>query len=125
MIGYSIDNPRSYLESNIIGTFNILEAVKNGDINHTLIASTSSAYGANKEMPFDEAKQIIKCLFMLQARKLAKLFHIHILIFIIYQLQILDSLQSVVHRRPEAWLYLSLLKLCMNKNLMIFIIMVK
>ena len=53
-VRYSIDNPRSYLESNIIGTFNILEAVKNGDINHTLIASTSSAYGANKEMPFDE-----------------------------------------------------------------------
>tara|TARA_A100001035_G_C27724702_1_gene473759 strand:- start:115 stop:1122 length:1008 start_codon:yes stop_codon:yes gene_type:complete len=53
-VRYSIDNPRSYLNSNINGTFNILELIKNNDIDHTLIASTSSVYGSNKEMPFLE-----------------------------------------------------------------------
>ena len=53
-VRYSIENPRSYLNSNISGTFNILELIKINDIKHTLIASTSSVYGSNKEMPFLE-----------------------------------------------------------------------
>ena len=56
-VRYSIENPRSYLESNIIGTFNILEAIKKGNIKHSLIASTSSAYGANEKMPFKESQK--------------------------------------------------------------------
>lgn len=57
-VRYSIDNPRSYLESNIIGTFELLEAARSFPPKHVLIASTSSAYGANKKMPF---KEIDKC----------------------------------------------------------------
>ena len=53
-VRYSIENPRSYLDSNIIGTFNILELIKKYKIKHTLIASTSSVYGSNTEMPFLE-----------------------------------------------------------------------
>ncbi len=53
-VRFSIDNPRSYLNANINGTFNILELAKIHGIKHTLIASTSSVYGANSEMPFLE-----------------------------------------------------------------------
>jgi UDP-glucuronate 4-epimerase len=53
-VRYSIDNPRAYLESNICGTFEILEAARAFPPKHLLIASTSSAYGANEEMPYSE-----------------------------------------------------------------------
>ena len=53
-VRYSIENPRSYLESNIVGTFEILEAARAHPPRHMLLASTSSAYGANTEMPYVE-----------------------------------------------------------------------
>ncbi len=53
-VRYSIENPRSYLESNINGTFELLEAARAFEPKHLLLASTSSAYGANEEMPFKE-----------------------------------------------------------------------
>lgn len=56
-IRYSIENPRSYLESNICGTFEILEAARVYPPAHMLLASTSSAYGADTEMPYRETQQ--------------------------------------------------------------------
>ncbi|MEM6371403.1 MAG: SDR family NAD(P)-dependent oxidoreductase [Pseudomonadota bacterium] len=53
-VRYSIDNPRSYVDSNLIGTFNLLEAVRATPCKHVLIASTSSVYGANAKMPYAE-----------------------------------------------------------------------
>ncbi|MCF2906220.1 GDP-mannose 4,6-dehydratase [Octadecabacter sp. CECT 8868] len=53
-VRYSIDEPRSYVDANIIGTFNLLEAVRATPVKHLLLASTSSAYGANTEMPYTE-----------------------------------------------------------------------
>ena len=53
-VRYSIDNPRSYLESNIVGTFELLEAARAFPPKHLLLASTSSAYGANPGMPYKE-----------------------------------------------------------------------
>lgn len=53
-VRYSIDNPRAYLESNIVGTFELLEAARANPPKHMLLASTSSAYGANEQMPFKE-----------------------------------------------------------------------
>ena len=53
-VRYSIDNPRSYLESNLVGTFELLEAARAHQPQHMLLASTSSAYGANTEMPYRE-----------------------------------------------------------------------
>ena len=53
-VRYSIENPRSYLESNLIGTFELLEAARAYPPKHMLLASTSSAYGANTEMPYRE-----------------------------------------------------------------------
>ncbi|MEL6640529.1 MAG: NAD-dependent epimerase/dehydratase family protein, partial [Pseudomonadota bacterium] len=53
-VRYSIENPRSYLEANIVGTFEILEAARSYPPKHMLLASTSSAYGANTQMPYTE-----------------------------------------------------------------------
>lgn len=53
-VRYSIENPRSYLDSNIAGTFELLEAARAFPPEHMLLASTSSAYGANTQMPYTE-----------------------------------------------------------------------
>ena len=54
-VRYSIENPRAYLESNINGTFELLEAARAYPPAHMLLASTSSAYGANEDIPYREA----------------------------------------------------------------------
>jgi len=53
-VRYSIEQPRSYLESNIGGTFELLEAARAHPPRHMLLASTSSAFGANTQMPYAE-----------------------------------------------------------------------
>ena len=53
-VRYSLENPRSYLESNIVGTFNVLECAREHAVGHLLMASTSSVYGANTTMPYAE-----------------------------------------------------------------------
>ncbi len=53
-VRYSLENPHAYVESNIIGFTNILEACRYGDVEHLAYASTSSVYGANTNMPFSE-----------------------------------------------------------------------
>ena len=54
-VRYSIENPRAYLESNINGTFELLEAARAFPPEHMLLASTSSVYGAGEEMPYRES----------------------------------------------------------------------
>ncbi len=54
-VRYSIDHPRSYVEANINGTFELLEAARATPVGHLLIASTSSVYGANTKMPYAES----------------------------------------------------------------------
>lgn len=56
-VRYSLENPRAYLESNIVGTFNIMEAAHAISVEHLLMASTSSVYGANEVMPFQETEK--------------------------------------------------------------------
>ena len=53
-IRYSLENPHSYVESNLIGFTNILEACRYARVAHLTYASTSSVYGANTKMPFSE-----------------------------------------------------------------------
>ena len=53
-VRYSIENPRAYMDSNIIGTYNVIELAKKINIKHLLISSSSSVYGANKKLPFRE-----------------------------------------------------------------------
>lgn len=53
-VRYSLENPRAYIESNVVGTFNVMEAARALRVGHLLMASTSSVYGANTEMPYAE-----------------------------------------------------------------------
>lgn len=53
-VRYSIEAPRTYLTSNLVGTFEVLEAARAYPPEHLLLASTSSAYGANTRMPYRE-----------------------------------------------------------------------
>jgi UDP-glucuronate 4-epimerase len=54
-VRYSIEKPQAYIDSNIIGTFNILEACRNYPVKHLVMASSSSVYGLNKNIPFSES----------------------------------------------------------------------
>ena len=70
-VRYSIENPRSYLDSNITGTFELLEAARAHPPAHMLLASTSSAYGANTEMPYRETDKADAPLTIYAATKKA------------------------------------------------------
>ena len=51
-VRYSLENPRAYVDSNIVGFMNILEACRHGEVEHLVYASSSSVYGANTRLPF-------------------------------------------------------------------------
>jgi UDP-glucuronate 4-epimerase len=70
-VRYSLENPRAYLDSNVIGTFNVMEAARRLKIEHLLMASTSSVYGANTEMPFTETEKADTQLTIYAATKKA------------------------------------------------------
>ncbi|MBY7144596.1 GDP-mannose 4,6-dehydratase [Virgibacillus sp. NKC19-3] len=53
-VRYSIENPDAYIQSNLIGFYNILEACRHYPVDHLIYASSSSVYGANKKVPFEE-----------------------------------------------------------------------
>lgn len=53
-VRYSIDNPRAYVDGNLVGSFNLLDIAKDLKPKHLLLASTSSVYGGNEVMPFRE-----------------------------------------------------------------------
>ncbi|EPX77714.1 NAD-dependent epimerase/dehydratase family protein [Litoreibacter arenae] len=57
-VRWSIENPRAYVDANLIGAFNVLEAVRAHPCDHLLMASTSSIYGANTEMPYQETHKV-------------------------------------------------------------------
>ena len=70
-VRYSLENPRAYLDANVIGTFNVMEAARRLKVDHLLMASTSSVYGANEEMPFDECEKADTQLTIYAATKKA------------------------------------------------------
>jgi UDP-glucuronate 4-epimerase len=70
-VRYSIDHPEVYVASNLVGTFNVLEAARRYTPKHLLAASTSSAYGANLEMPFRETDKAVHPMTLYAATKSA------------------------------------------------------
>ena len=54
-VRYSLENPRAYVDSNLVGTFNVLEVARELKPKHLMLASTSSVYGANTTMPYAES----------------------------------------------------------------------
>ncbi len=56
-VRYSIEHPRAYMESNLVGSFNVLELARQVRPRHLLLASTSSVYGGNESVPFIETER--------------------------------------------------------------------
>jgi UDP-glucuronate 4-epimerase len=70
-VRYSLEHPRSYVDTNLVGTFNIMEAARIGRVGHLMLASTSSVYGANEAMPFRETDRADTPLTIYAATKKA------------------------------------------------------
>ena len=70
-VRYSIENPHSYIDSNIVGFVNILEGCRHNDVKHLVYASSSSVYGANTTMPFSVHQNVDHPLALYGATKKA------------------------------------------------------
>lgn len=70
-VRYSLENPRAYVDANIVGTFNVMECARELAVDHLLMASTSSVYGANEDMPFDELERVETPMTLYAATKKA------------------------------------------------------
>jgi UDP-glucuronate 4-epimerase len=70
-VRYSIENPHSYIESNIVGTLHILEGCRHNNVQHLVYASSSSVYGANTTMPFSIHQNVDHPLALYGATKKA------------------------------------------------------
>jgi UDP-glucuronate 4-epimerase len=70
-VRYSLENPRAYIEANVVGTFNVMECARELEVDHLLMASTSSVYGANQDMPFTELEKADTQLTLYAATKKA------------------------------------------------------
>ena len=70
-VRYSLENPRAYIDANIVGTFNVMECARELAVDHLLMASTSSVYGANEDMPFDELERVETPMTLYAATKKA------------------------------------------------------
>ena len=68
-VRYSLENPRSYLSSNVDGSWNILELAGKHKVKHLMLASTSSIYGANPDVPFRETDRADEPLTIYAATK--------------------------------------------------------
>ena len=63
-VRYSLENPMAYIDSNIVGFVNILEACRHNEISHLIYASSSSVYGSNTKIPFSVHDNIDhQCLY--------------------------------------------------------------
>ena len=70
-VRYSLENPRAYVDANLVGTFNVMECARELGVDHLLMASTSSVYGANADMPFSEQDKADTPLTLYAATKKA------------------------------------------------------
>jgi UDP-glucuronate 4-epimerase len=70
-VRYSLENPRAYIDSNLVGAFNVLEIARLHKVRHLLMASTSSVYGAGPDTPFVETSESSRPLTLYAASKKA------------------------------------------------------
>lgn len=68
-VRYSIDNPDAYIQSNIVGFFNVLEGCRYYPVEHLVFASSSSVYGGNKKVPFSTEDKVDKPVSLYAATK--------------------------------------------------------
>ena len=68
-VRYSIENPRAYVDSNLVGFFNILESCRHHPVKHLVYASSSSVYGGSKKIPFSEGDRVDEPVSLYAATK--------------------------------------------------------
>ena len=70
-VRYSLENPKAYVDANLVGSWNVLELAKACEVRHLMLASTSSVYGANDKVPFAESDKTDEPLTLYAATKKA------------------------------------------------------
>ena len=70
-VRYSLENPHAYIDSNIVGTLNVLEGCRHNGVEHLVFASSSSVYGANTALPFSVHQNVDHPLSLYAASKKA------------------------------------------------------
>ena len=68
-VRYSIENPRAYVDSNLVGFFNVLECCRRHPVEHLVYASSSSVYGGNEKVPFSEGDRVDEPVSLYAATK--------------------------------------------------------
>ena len=108
-VRYSIDHPDTYMESNIMGFFQLLEVCRAFPVEHLVYASSSSVYGANDKIPFSTKDQVDQPVSLYAATKNPmSCWHMPIVSYTIFPQQDCVSLLYMGHLAGRIWLILSL-----------------
>ena len=105
-VRYSIDHPDVYIESNIIGFYNILEACRHNPVEHLVYASSSSVYGGNKKVPFSTEDKVDNPVSLYAATKKSN--------------ELLAHSYSKLYSIPSTVYYSATQKLVAGKTIQIF-----
>ena len=104
-VRYSITNPDAYIESNLIGFYNILEACRHHEVEHLVYASSSSVYGSNKKVPYSTDDKVDNPQL---PRRATNSWHTPIASSIISRAPAYVSLPSMVRQVVPTWPTLAL-----------------
>ena len=123
-VRYSIENPDVYIQSNIIGFYNILEACRHYPVDHLVYASSSSVYGANKKVPFEETDFVDNPVSLYASTKKSNELMAHTYSHL-YKIPATDfaSLRCMALWDVQIWLTLDLLISILLVNRLRFLIM--
>ncbi len=121
-VRYSITNPDAYIESNIIGFYNILEACRNFPVKHLVYASSSSVYGGNKKIPFSVDDKVDNPVSLYAATKKSDelLAHAYSHLYNIPSTGLRFFTVYGPAGRPDMFYYSATEKLCRGENIRIF-----
>ena len=101
-VRYSITNPDAYIQSNLIGFYNILEACRHHEVEHLIYASSSSVYGSNKKVPYSTDDKVDNPVSLYAATKKSNELMAHAYSIIFHQ-QACVSLQFMVLQVVRTW----------------------
>lgn len=120
-VRYSIDHPDVYIESNIIGFYNILEACRHNPVAHLVYASSSSVYGGNKKVPFSTDDKVDNPVSLYAATKKSNelLAHAHSKLYNIPSTGLRFFMVYDPAGRPDMFYYSATQKLAADKAIQI------
>ena len=121
-VRYSIDHPDVYIESNIIGFYNILEACRNNPVEHLVYSSSSSVYGGNKKAPFSTEDKVDNPVSLYAATKKSNelLAHAYSKLYNIPSTGLRFFTVYGPAGRPDMFYYSATQKLAAGKSIQIF-----